>query len=273
MAIHALIIFFCVLLAFILERPGVAILSRIVSHSFLIFSPLFYRECLPCLRERQMVAALPLFLGRQEWSSSPYILERRGMASHALMFLFDALLSFLLEKPVVATPSLLPRRQGVAILTRSIFIRVLSLVLSYFSRGALPPSREARDDHHLSCYSLLFSPLRASRDVVSFVFLPLAPLQQEGREDGREENIMRGCPPSPPSPPASLEEDEETARGQDKRREKKSREMRTICWGGIGLLCLREKAVREMLGRDWSAKLATLAWANVLEKLGRRGEG
>ena len=201
MAIHALIIFFCVLLAFILERPRVAILSRIVSHSFLIFSPLFYREGLSCLRERQMVAALPLLLGRQEWSSSPYILERRGMASHALMFLFDVLLSFLLEKPVVATPSLLPRRQGVAILTRSIFIRVLSLVLSYFSRGTLPPSREARDDHHLSCYSLLFSPLRASRDVVSFVFLPLAPLQQEGREDGREENIMRGCPPFSPFPP------------------------------------------------------------------------
>ena len=39
------------------------------------------------------------------------------------------------------------------------------------------------------------------------------------------------------------------------------------------LAILHEKSVREMLGRDWSAKLATLAWANVLEKLGRRGEG
>ena len=28
-----------------------------------------------------------------------------------------------------------------------------------------------------------------------------------------------------------------------------------------------------MLGRDWSAMLATLAWANALEMLGRRGEG
>ena len=82
---------------------------------------------------------------------------------------------------------------------------------------------------------------------------------------------MRGCPH--PHTPASPEEDEETARGQDKIREEKSREMRTICWGGIGLLCLREKAVREMLGRDWSAMLATLAWANALEMRGRRGEG
>ena len=170
MAIHALIIFFCVLLAFILERPGVAILSRIVSHSFLIFSPLFYRECLPCLRERHMVAALPLLLGRQEWSSSPYILERRGMASHALMFLFDALLSFLLEKQVVATLSLLPGRQGGPSSLVSFLIRVLSSVLSYLSRGTIPPSRDARGGHHLSCYALLFSPFRASREVVSRAF-------------------------------------------------------------------------------------------------------
>ena len=201
MAIHALIIFFCVLLAYILERPGVAILFRIVSHSFLIFSPLFYREFLPCLRERQMVAALPLLLGRQEWSSSPYILERRGMASHALMFLFDVLLSFLLEKPVVATPSVLPRRQGVAILTRSIFIRVLSLVLSYFSRGTLPPSREARDDHHLSCYSLLFSPLRASRDVVSFVFLPFCTSTTRGKRGRTRREHNKRMPPVSPFPP------------------------------------------------------------------------
>ena len=78
----------------------------------------------------------------------------------------------------------------------------------------------------------------------------------------------------PPSLLASPEEDEETARGQYKIREERNREMRTICWGGIGLLCLREKAVREMLGgRGGSATLATLAWANALEMLGRRGEG
>ena len=40
------------------------------------------------------------------------------MASHALMFLFYALLSFLLEKQVAATLSILPERQGVAILSR-----------------------------------------------------------------------------------------------------------------------------------------------------------
>ena len=117
MAIHALIIIFCVLLSFILERPGAAILSRIFIH-FLFSFLLFSEEGLSFLRERQMVSALSLLLGRQEWSFSPYILERRGMASHALMFLFCALLSFLLEKQVVATLSLLPERQGVAILSR-----------------------------------------------------------------------------------------------------------------------------------------------------------
>ena len=50
-----------------------------------------------------------------------------------------------------------------------------------------------------------------------------------------------------PSLLASPEEDEETARAQDKIREEKIRDMRTICWGGVGLLCLREKAAREML--------------------------
>ena len=39
------------------------------------------------------------------------------------------------------------------------------------------------------------------------------------------------------------------------------------------MLCLREKAIPEMLGRDWSAMLAKLAGANALEILGRRGEG
>ena len=71
MAIHALIIIFCALLSFILERPGAAILSRVVLHSFLIFIPLFSREGLSFLRGRQMAAALSLLLGRQEWSSSP----------------------------------------------------------------------------------------------------------------------------------------------------------------------------------------------------------
>ena len=36
MAIHALIIIFCVLLSFILERPGAAILSRILFVPFVI---------------------------------------------------------------------------------------------------------------------------------------------------------------------------------------------------------------------------------------------
>ena len=81
-------------------------------------------------------------------------------------------------------------------------IRVLSSVLSYLSRGSLPSSREARGGHHLSCYYLLFSPHRASREVVSLVFS--SPLRlynkREERTDEktREENRMRGCPPFPP---------------------------------------------------------------------------
>ena len=95
----------------------------------------FSREGISFLRERQMVVALSLLLGRQEWSSSPYILERRGMASHALMFLFCALLSFLLEKQIVATLSLLPERQGVAILSRIVsYPRLIFCPLLFIER-------------------------------------------------------------------------------------------------------------------------------------------
>ena len=138
------------------------------------------------------------------------------MASYALMFLVYALLSFLLEKQVVATLSLLPGRQGGPSSLVSFLIRVLSSVLSYLSRGTIPPSRDARGDHHLSCYSFIFSPFRASREVVSRVFSSPLHLynKREGRTDEktREENRMRGCPHS--HTPASPEEDEETARGQ-----------------------------------------------------------
>ena len=49
--------------------------------------------------------------------------------------------------------------------------------------------------------------------------------------------------------------------------------LKMTCWRGTGLLGLREKAARGMLGGDSSAMLATLAWADAQETLGRIGEG
>ena len=82
------------------------------------------------------------------------------MASHALMFLFYALLSFLLGKQVVATLSLLPERQGVAILSRIVsYPRLIFCPLLFIERHS--PSFEGgkgRPPFILLLSSLLSSP-------------------------------------------------------------------------------------------------------------------
>ena len=81
------------------------------------------------------------------------------------------------------------------------FLSASYLLSSHLSRGILPSSREARGGHHLSCY--FFSSLLTVLLERSYRLFFSSPLrlynkrEERANEKTREENRMRGCPPSP----------------------------------------------------------------------------